>query len=227
LRNKVIMASKAKLSLQKQASYPVAEYDKPGKVKGTRATRLVIIGASTGGPKALHQVIPRLPADIPAAILVVQHMPPGFTNSLAKRLDQLSRVAVKEADFGDELYNGTVYIARGGYHMVLDRAGNLTLNQNPTVCGVRPSVDVTMESAVSVFGNSILGVVLTGMGSDGTHGSQSIKNLGGKVIVEDESTCVVWGMPKSVALSGYADLVLPLPLIPDGIVDCLKEKVKA
>jgi two-component system chemotaxis response regulator CheB len=181
-----------------------------------------MIGSSTGGPKALYQVVPALPADLPAAVLIVQHMPPGFTVSLANRLDQLSGMVVKEAAIGDILYNGVVYLAKGGFHMVVEEGGVIGLNQKPTVCGVRPSVDVTMLSLPGVFGSAVLGVVLTGMGSDGTNGSQHIKRNGGKIIAEDESTCVVWGMPKSVVEAGYADLVFPLPRIANAVVGILK-----
>jgi len=225
LRNKIILASKAKLSPRRTMPAMLASVPKPRKaVPGTQpATRVIVIGSSTGGPKALYQVVPNLPADIDAGILIVQHMPPGFTGSLANRLDQLSHVAVKEAAPGEVLYNGLAFVAKGGYHLTIDKGGVLGLNQNPPVCSVRPSIDVTMESVVQAFGKSVLGVVLTGMGVDGTRGSQQIKMQGGKVIAEDESTCVVWGMPKSVAESGYADRVAPLPEVAESIVDLLRK----
>jgi two-component system, chemotaxis family, protein-glutamate methylesterase/glutaminase len=224
LRNKILMAAKARLTRREATlSVPLVK-TKPPKTPGIRqpATFVVMIGSSTGGPKALYQVVPALPADLPAAVLIVQHMPAGFTCSLAARLDQLSGLLVKEAAAGDVLYNGTAYIAKGGFHMVVEEGGIISLNQKPTVCGVRPSVDVTMQSLPEVFGNAVLGVVLTGMGSDGTNGSQHIKRNGGTIIVEDESTCVVWGMPKSVAEAGYADLILPLPRIANAVVGILK-----
>jgi two-component system chemotaxis response regulator CheB len=228
LKAKIIMASKIKLLKQKQENVTLPSKDKIKKLSGVLqpAVRVVVIGSSTGGPKALYQLIPKIPADIPAAILVVQHMPPGFTHTLAQRLDQLSNIGVKEAAAGDVLYNGVAFIAKGGHHMVVEKGGTLSLNLEPTVCSVRPSVDVTMKSAVKIFGSSVLGVVLTGMGSDGTNGSQAIKASGGEVIAEDESTCVVWGMPKSVIEAGYADKVLPLPRIANGIGEILKDKVK-
>lgn len=237
LRNKIIMASKTSLRALSWPGTRITErkpasnsmpLDIPGKAAATAqpATRVIVIGSSTGGPKALYQVVPSIPADIPAAILIVQHMPPGFTNSLANRLSQLSNIAVKEASSGDMLYNGTAFIAKGGYHMVVEKDGTLSLNQNPPVCSVRPSVDVTMESAVRVFGSSILGVVLTGMGSDGTQGARQIKMMGGRVIVEDESTCVVFGMPKSVLESGSADRVVPLPKITEAIVEETRSQIR-
>jgi two-component system, chemotaxis family, protein-glutamate methylesterase/glutaminase len=224
LRNKIIMASKVRL-IKREAGLPASVTGvKPPKaiVPHQPATRVVMIGSSTGGPKALYQVVPALPADLPAAVLIVQHMPGGFTASLANRLDQLSGLAVKEAVDGDILSNGVAYIARGGFHMVVEAGGVISLNQKPTVCGVRPSVDVTMQSLPGIFGSAILGVVLTGMGSDGTNGSRLIKQYGGQIIAEDESTCVVWGMPKSVAEAGLADLVLPLPRIANAISGIFK-----
>jgi two-component system, chemotaxis family, protein-glutamate methylesterase/glutaminase len=227
LRNKIITASKIKVARQKQrVSSVLTKTEKPQKVAGLlkKATNLVIIGSSTGGPKALYQVVPYLPGDIAAAILIIQHMPPGFTYSLANRLDQLSNIIVKEVTSGDVLHDGVALVAKGGYHMTVEKGGVMALNQGPTVCGVRPSVNVTMQSAAPLFGKNMLGVVLTGMGCDGTLGCQFIKLNRGRVIVEDESTCVVWGMPKSVEESGYADKVIPLPGIANGIVEALKVK---
>jgi len=224
LRNKIIMASKARLT-RREVGLPVMPVQvKPPKSTGNLrpSTHVLMIGSSTGGPKALYQVVPALPADLPAAVLIVQHMPTGFTQSLANRLDQLSNLAVKEAAAGDVLYDGHAYVAKGGFHMVVEEGGIIALNQKPTVCGVRPSVDVTMQSLPAVYGSAVLGVVLTGMGSDGTNGSKLIKQYGGKIIAEDESTCIVWGMPKSVAEAGCADQVLPLPRIAKAVADILK-----
>ena len=183
-----------------------------------------MIGSSTGGPQALNQLIPAIPGDIPALILIVQHMPSGFTKSLADRLDQLSHLDVREARTGDQVGPGMVFLAPGGYHMTVATNGEVQLNQGPTECGVRPSVNVTMESAARVYGASVLGVVLTGMGSDGTRGSTLIKGAGGKVIVQDEDTCAVYGMPASVVEAGKADKLLPLPYIADEIVQICRER---
>ncbi len=183
-----------------------------------RRDLLLILGTSTGGPRALYQVVPSLPADLPAAVLVVQHMPAGFTQSLANRLDHASPLQVKEANGDDSLHVGQALVAPGGYHLLVERGGRVALDEGPTVNGVRPSVDVTMESAVKAYGSRVVAVVLTGMGRDGTQGALAIKGNGGKVIAEDESTCVVYGMPKSVVESGAADLVVPLPGIATEIV---------
>jgi two-component system chemotaxis response regulator CheB len=183
----------------------------------TELDKLVVIGASTGGPRTLMQIIPALPADIPATILVVQHMPPVFTRSLAERLAQVSKIEVAEARDGNELYRSTALIAPGDFHMLVDADNMITLNQGPTVLGVRPSINVTMESAANAFGKSVLGVILTGMGTDGTDGASRIKQSGGRVIVQDEATSIVYGMPHSAVKAGFVDQVLPLNKIAAGI----------
>ncbi len=172
--------------------------------------KVVVIGASTGGPRALQTVVSQLSASLPATFLIVQHMPVGFTRSLAERLNAVSELAVKEAEPGDTLENGRALVAPGGFHMVLDSNGQIALNQNPSVHGVRPAIDVTLLSAAEKFGSAMIAVILTGMGKDGTNGAALVHSMGGKVIAEDESTCVVWGMPRSVWEAGVADEVRPL-----------------
>ncbi|MFC1925872.1 chemotaxis response regulator protein-glutamate methylesterase [Chloroflexota bacterium] len=229
LSKKVKMAARAKVSKSYNPviSRQVHTNNRKHKVSNSPpAKEVVIIGSSTGGPKALCEVIPDLPADMTAAVLVVQHMPPGFTKSLANRLNSISQITVKEAESGDIIRQGQALLAPGGYHMVAEKGMSIGLNQNQHVCGVRPSVDVTMESASRVFRASSLGVVLTGMGSDGTTGTSFIKAAGGQVIAEDESTCTVWGMPKSVIEAGNADRVLPLHLIASEIVIMLNINTK-
>ena len=183
---------------------------------------VAVIGSSTGGPRALYQLMPDLPADIPAAVLVVQHMPAGFTKSLAERLGQLSAVGVREAAAGDVLREGEALIAPGNYHMTVTAKGTVELNQGPQECGVRPSVNVTMESAARAFGAAVVGVVLTGMGADGTRGAGLIRAAGGKVVVQDESTCTIYGMPKSAIAAGNVDLVVPLPQMAAEMIHVLK-----
>ena len=190
-----------------------------GKPRAARdLNRVVVIGASTGGPRALCAVVPVLPADIPAAILIVQHMPPEFTGSLAKRLGDMSQIAVREARTGDSIQRGLGLVAPGGFHMVVTGDGDIGLNQDPLVCNVRPSVDVTMQSVTRAYGARCLGVVLTGMGSDGSDGAAAIKAAGGGVVVEAESTCTVYGMPKSVVDAGNADKIVPLHEMAEEIV---------
>jgi two-component system, chemotaxis family, protein-glutamate methylesterase/glutaminase len=194
--------------------------------RGTRplsgCDKVVVIGASTGGPRALNTLIPSISAELNATFLIVQHMPAGFTRSLAERLDSLSNLEIQEAAPGDALLKGRGLVAPGGFHMTLDSNGEIALNQNPPVHGVRPAVDVTMLSVARQFGKSVIGVILTGMGSDGTNGAMLVHSLGGRVIAEAESTCVVWGMPRSVAEAGAADSVVPLQDIPGEIVQAIR-----
>ncbi len=185
----------------------------------TRAERVVAIGCSTGGPRALLEVIPHLPANLPAAVLVVQHMPAGFTRSLAERLDQVSALAVKEAETGDLAIAGRVLLAPGGRHMEIDAGGQVVLHDGPAVHGVRPSVDVLFGSLPAVFGRRCVAVVLTGMGSDGADGAARLHAAGARVVVEDASTAVVYGMPRSVADRGIADRQVSLPQVAPAIVD--------
>ncbi|MDD3114672.1 MAG: chemotaxis response regulator protein-glutamate methylesterase [Anaerovibrio sp.] len=182
--------------------------------------KLVALGTSTGGPRALQHVIPKLPGNMPCGMVVVQHMPAGFTKSLADRLNSLSQVTVKEAENGEPVLPGHVYIAPGGYHLTV--RGNsshreISLNQDPPLASHRPAVDVMFDSVVK-YGSDVVSVILTGMGCDGAAGMKKIKKAGGCVIAESEDSCVVYGMPKSVVESGIADEVLPVDRIADAIV---------
>ena len=172
--------------------------------------KIIAVASSTGGPGSLYKFIPFLPADIPAAIFIVQHMPAGFTKTLADRLNELSQLSVKEAEDGDKLQEGQVVLAKGGYHMLIGREYRVKLTKDPPVFGLRPAADITMSSVVPLYGKDIIFVVLTGMGSDGTKGAVLLKNNGGHVIAQDEQSCIVYGMPRSVVEAGAADKVLPL-----------------
>lgn len=200
---------------------PAAPVVKSGAGLRISPKQLIVIGSSTGGPNALQQLIPRLPANLPAAVLVVQHMPPGFTASLANRLNDSSPLEVCEASEGDILQTGKVFIAPGGQHLVLLSKTVIGLNQNPPVHSVRPAVDVTMESAVDYYGSRMIGVILTGMGYDGSKGMAAVKKAGGRTVVQDEATCVVYGMPRVVVEMGKADKVLPVQKIADELVSML------
>jgi len=191
--------------------------------------KLVLIGTSTGGPKALYQVIPRLPASINAAVLVVQHMPPGFTRSLAERLDSLSEIKVKEAEQGEKIVPGCVYIAPGDYHMALAVQGRekgmkelyISLEQSPPRGGLRPAVDVLLESAAEKFWSHMVCVIMTGMGHDGAVGVKKLKARGASIIAEDASTCIVYGMPKAAVETGMVDRIVPLPGISEEVLKML------
>lgn len=228
LLTKIKVAAKASLITLRSSSAavrselaPPVPIVQPGLMRASAPQKLVVIGSSTGGPNALQQVIPRLPGNLPAAVLVVQHMPPGFTASLANRLNDSSPLEVCEAKEGDVLHNGKVYVAPGGHHMVLSSKTTIGLNQGPPVHSVRPAVDVTLESAVNYYGPKMVGVILTGMGYDGSKGMAALKKVGGKTVAQDEETCVVYGMPRVVVEMGKADKVLPLQNIADEIVSML------
>lgn len=180
--------------------------------------KIVVIGTSTGGPRALHEVLPYLPASLSASVLIVQHMPPGFTKSLASRLDEVCALKVSEAKQGDLVQPGCALIAPGDYHMTISQTGRVDLNQKAPIHGVRPSVDATMESAARMYGPAAVGVILTGMGCDGTYGAKLMKKAGGRIIAEDESTCVVYGMPRSAVEAGVVDKIVPLERVASEIV---------
>ena len=188
----------------------------------TPGTKIVAIASYTGGPKALQSVIPRLPAELDAPVLLVQHMPKGFTASLAERLNDLSAIKVKEAQEGDELQSGVVYVAMGGKHMnVKYTCGKYVIHytDEPTREGVKPCANYMYESLSDSRFDRIVCVVLTGMGADGTEG---IKNLKTRkkihVISQDQETCTVYGMPKSVAVAGLSNQVIPLDQIAQEII---------
>jgi two-component system chemotaxis response regulator CheB len=172
--------------------------------------RVCVIGVSTGGPAALSEVIPALPADLRLAVVVVQHMPAGFTGPFAERLDAASKVSVREAEAGERPQAGEVLIAPGNRHLEFDDKGLITLNEGPLVNGCRPAADVTMKSAAKVFGRRCLAVVMTGMGKDGAAGALAIKHVDGKTCAQDQPTSVIYGMPKAAVELGAIDEVVPL-----------------
>ncbi len=186
-------------------------------VPGGRLSRVVVVGASTGGPAALMEVIPGLPAGLAAGVLVVQHMPAGFTASLARHLDGNSRLPVKEAEEGDVLTDGRVLVAPGNRHLLLDAAGRVALSLDPPEHGVRPAVDVTLAAVARAWGDRAGCAILTGMGMDGAKGAMALRRAGGWVLAQDEATCVVYGMPRAVAEMGQADEILPLSRVAEAI----------
>jgi len=192
----------------------------------TASVRNVLaIGASTGGPRALEKLISSFPADIPAAVLIVQHMPAGFTASLSKRLDSKTALRVKEAEEGDIIEEGTVLIAPGDYHMeIVQKTVNgrkkevAHLSYGPKELGSRPSVNALFRSIAPIYGSKITSLILTGMNCDGADGAEQVKKMGGKVIAEAQSSCVIYGMPKEVVRRKLADFVLPLDKIAEEII---------
>jgi two-component system chemotaxis response regulator CheB len=202
----------------------------PPKVSGSAAApyrsgfakpKIVAIGVSTGGPQALAEVIPQLPAGFPVPVVIVQHMPPTFTRLLAERLDGMSPLKVEEAADGMELTAGRVLVARGDHHLQVrrdERSTHAVLDQGPHENSCRPSVDVLFRSLAESHRGSVLSVILTGMGSDGLRGTRALKSQGACSLVQDEATSIVWGMPGAIVQSGLADRVVPLHQIASEIV---------
>ncbi|MGQ7847804.1 protein-glutamate methylesterase/protein-glutamine glutaminase [Granulosicoccus sp. 3-233] len=196
----------------------------PGRFVSTQnaGPELVVIGVSTGGPDALTRLLLQLPGNFGVPICIVQHMPAEFTGKLAARLNAASKLTVCEACAGDRLQAGTVYVAPGDYHMVLERVGGtdvIRLNQNPMENSCRPSVDPLFRSAAAIHGARCLGIVMTGMGRDGLKGSEVMYAAGGSILVQDEASSVVWGMPKLVAQAGLAEAQVPLERMARAILD--------
>ena len=188
---------------------------------------LVIIGCSTGGPKVLQEILPQVPNSIRAAILIIQHMPQFFTKPFSERLDQLCDLHVSEAVDGEALEEGGVVVAPGGRHLRLEQRPtghvSIRISDDPSYLPYRPSVDVAMESAAPIYGAHLLGVVLTGMGNDGMMGTYAIKATGGRTLVQDEATSIVYGMPKAVVDAGHADTVVPISQIAHVLVEMVGE----
>jgi two-component system chemotaxis response regulator CheB len=181
---------------------------------------VLVIGSSTGGPEALARVLPQLPAALTVPVLIVQHMPPVFTRQFAQRLDRLSPLRVVEAVDGAPLLPGTVHLAPGDHHLVVRggaRGPHTSLNQGPPENFCRPAVDPLFRSVVAVYEGAVLAVVLTGMGSDGRNGAAEVRAAGGTVVVQDQATSIVWGMPGAISQAGLADEVLPLERMPEAI----------
>lgn len=184
---------------------------------------LVIIGVSTGGPQALCKIFSNLEPSLAASFIVVQHMPPIFTKALAERLNKLSYFMVKEAEDNDALVEGSVFVAKGGYHLDIRTTGIIRLSNAPPVKSVRPAIDVTMSAAAKTYGKNVLGVILTGMGSDGTYGMCKIKEAGGYTLAEAESSCIVYGMSRSVIENNCADEILDIKDIPARISNLVRK----
>lgn len=228
----VVAESRAELSVQKvprplkrePAALPVKKAETPARaLAGVTGRKLVAIASSTGGPKALQSVIPRLPKDLQAPVLVVQHMPKGFTASLADRLNTLSSVTVREAEEGDVLENGCVYLSMGGRHMnvATGASGRYTIHytDEPPREGVKPCANYMYESLGDSRFDEVVCVVMTGMGADGTQGISNLKSKKKlQVIAQEQSSCVVYGMPKSIVTAGLADQIVPLDQIAQAII---------
>ena len=188
------------------------------------AETVVAIGVSTGGPQALAEILPAIPGDFPAGIVIVQHMPEGFTDLFAKRLDSLCNIRVKEASNGDIICPGKAFIAPGGKHLKVKKTTFglvAVLSQSSPVSGHRPSATVLFTSVAEELGSRAIGVIMTGMGDDGVEGLARIKENGGITVAQDEETSVIYGMPKVAAEKGYADMVLGVYAIVPGLVNII------
>jgi two-component system chemotaxis response regulator CheB len=202
------------------AARPEASLPAPAAPGHAGRIDIVGIAVSTGGPKALAEVIPRLPADFPVPIVIVQHMPPDFTHSLAESLAKRSSLPVVEGAAGAELAPGRVHIAPGGRHMVVASRGarrELALHDDPPVLSCRPSGNLLFQSLAALYGAAVLGVVMTGMGQDGADGAAAIRRAGGQVFAQDEASSVVWGMPGAVVRAGLHNRIIPLGHLADAM----------
>jgi two-component system chemotaxis response regulator CheB len=197
----------APTSVTAQNGAPIAPRRPARVVKGDK---LVLIATSTGGPRALAALVPKLPAPLGIGTLIVQHMPAGFTGSLAARLDASSALNVREAVGGERLDARTALLAPGGRHLRLSQDGRTTLTDEPAVGGLRPRADLLIEDAARAYGERMLLVVLTGMGNDGLRGAREVHRQGGRILVESEDSCTVFGMPRAIVDAGLADDVLDL-----------------
>jgi two-component system chemotaxis response regulator CheB len=192
---------------------------------------IVAIGISTGGPKALEEILPLFPRDLSVPLLIVQHMPPGFTAPFAQRLNALCTVQVREATHGEIVYPGVVYIAPSGIHMTVERRSAsqaaICLTSHPGNCPHTPSIDVMMQSVAATFQRLAMGVIMTGMGADGALGMKAIRREGGLTVGQDEASCAVYGMPRVCAESGVLQRVVPLSEIPRYIVQTTRQYRRA
>lgn len=225
LIGKIKMAARVRSGSRSSGShYKAIKERQTSTVRKARVTgkRIVVIGISTGGPKTLLEVVPKLPATLQAPVLIVQHMPANFTTGFAQRLDSFSPLRIKEAAAGDILQPGCAYLAPGGQHMVLtpmaDGSGHrIRITSSPADSLYKPSVDVTMDSVFQCFGSRMVGVIMTGMGADGANAMERLHKAGGATIAESEKTSIVFGMPREVIELGAADLILPSYEIGDAI----------
>ncbi len=220
LINKLITLASLKEKNSKKLFRPLVEsWPETQRVLSRSATSsaradCVAIGVSTGGPTALYQIIPHLPQDFPAGILIIQHMPPGFTKPLADRMNKNSHITVKEAQMGDEIRPGVALVAPGGNHMFLEHHKNhkvtVRIDPEPSHYIHIPSIDITFSDVARIYKERSIGVILTGMGKDGVEGLERIKKHGGHALAEDESTCVVFGMPEVAIRRGIIDKIAPV-----------------
>ena len=229
-KDELIAKVLAVASVQVSILSPIGYYKPRARVQlslpASTSFPVVMIASSTGGPRALRTIVPELTTAAGCAYVLVQHLPVGFSGPLARDLNNLTDLNVRESSDGDVFRAGDAIFAKAGYHTIFDRHAKLQITTDPPLWGVRPSADVTMLSAVPRFGSRLVGVVLTGMGRDGANGARLIKEAGGIVIAEHESSCVVYGMPRVTIESGIVDIIAPLTEIPDAIHEAVLKTAK-
>jgi len=229
LRQKVKIVSTANVSSWKDSSFRTRKIKHcESSALANSTDKVIAIGASTGGTEAIKMILQQLPADMPG-VVIVQHMPPGFTRMFAERLNQQTSLTVKEAQTGDRIMQGTVLIAPGDYHMKVLRSGGqyrVDITSGEKVCGHRPSVEILFNSVAASVGANAIGVILTGMGQDGAEGLLKMRHAGAQTIAQDEKTSVVYGMPKVAYEKGGVCDVVPIDRIAGRIISMLSEKVK-
>ncbi len=229
VREEVIMKIKTAYAARNRISRGYPRLRSRGKTislsKESEGGKIVVIGASAGGPRALSEIMPMFPRDIPAAVLIVQHMPHVFTKSFAARLDSISSLPVKEAEDGEKISSGSVLVAPGGKDLIVnpdkDGVGRVVLMDSGARSGATPRIDTTMITAAETYGPDTIGVIMTGMGSDGAKGMEKIKEAKGSTIAQDEASCLVFGMPKVAIERGHVDWVVSLEKIPEKIMELL------
>lgn len=225
LVEKVKAAAKARLKI-----LPILKPSRPLQVTSKETPKewaTVVIGASTGGPAAVRYLLSQLPSNLPASILLVQHMPVGFTKFFSDNLNQVSALPVHEARDGETILPQRIYLAPSGFHLLVEKSGHLKLDTSPPLHNVRPAADKTFESAANVFKRKCVGVVMTGMGSDGAVGLLTVKELGGRTMVQAPETCVIPSMPESALKLGAAQEIVPLEQLPQRITEVVYEVVKS
>ncbi len=200
-------------SLQETRSGGTITAAAPAPARGGGKFPIVVVAASTGGPATLMKFVPYFPKDFPGAVILVQHMPGSFTSQFSQQLQEVSQIRVKEAEAGEIIVPGQLYICPGSHHMRVSPTGRVSLDDGPRIGGYRPCADLTLDSAADYAGPMSIGIILTGMGNDGAKGVQTIKNVGGHVIAQDEATAVIFGMPQEAIKTGAVDQTLPIDAI--------------
>ena len=200
-------------SLQENRFAGTATAVAPAPARGGGKFPIVVVAASTGGPATLMKFVPYFPKDFPGAVILVQHMPGSFTAQFSQQLQEVAQIRVKEAEAGEIIVPSQLYICPGSHHMRVSPTGRVSLDDGPRIGGYRPCADLTFDSAADYAGPMSIGIILTGMGNDGAKGVQTVKNVGGHVIAQDESTAVIFGMPQEAIKTGAVDQILPIEVI--------------